>query len=499
MSSLAGALISPDFPSSFSQVPNDDLQHETHLDMKSEYHPNDDEDEEMADLFGGDAQVEPSTHGERQISPGDTTEGSERLGSAEAEQRRALEYEEDEIPPEVAIEEREANVAFPNLPVPSSSDKDVRCSRSSLKTFLVLASQNWVIRLPNFVKMDSKPFHPDTYIGPEHEEDDAVQQAETLREKSMTIKLKLENTIRWKWIKDEFSGDRRQSNSRIIRWSDGTLSLRLGKELFDITQDIDTSGAVPRKTLGSSQSQSQSQSQPPPSTAVKSHGLTYLVAQHKRSQVLQAEAVVTGYMSLRPTGMQSETHRMLVRAVGQKHNKVARLRMAPDPTMDPEREKAALMKTAKKSTRRRSAASSEWGGNRSRKSYSRKAGDWSDEEHFDGDEEGGMSARKKRHRDDDETGGGRYQNDGFVVEDESDDDADFDDDRRKRRREEDPLDKLEAKIQRQENKRRRGSVEDSDAEEEEPMEVESEEEEQKVRRGGGSKRRAAMYDDEDEE
>lgn len=55
--------------------------------------------------------------------------------------------------------------------------------------------------------MDSKPFHPDTYVGPEQEEDDAIQQAETLREKSMSIKLKVENTMRWKWIKDEYGGD----------------------------------------------------------------------------------------------------------------------------------------------------------------------------------------------------------------------------------------------------------------------------------------------------
>jgi hypothetical protein len=57
------------------------------------------------------------------------------------------------------------------------------------------------------VKIDSKPFHPDTYVGPEQEDDDAVQQAVTLREKSMTIKLKVENTIRWRWIKDEFGND----------------------------------------------------------------------------------------------------------------------------------------------------------------------------------------------------------------------------------------------------------------------------------------------------
>ena len=43
---------------------------------------------------------------------------------------------------------------------------------------------------------------------------------------------------------------------------------------------------------------------------------------------------------------------MLVRAVGQKHNKVARLRMAPDPTMDPEREMKELLKIASKKSKR---------------------------------------------------------------------------------------------------------------------------------------------------
>jgi len=66
--------------------------------------------------------------------------------------------------------------------------------------------QHWVIRMPNFVKVDSKPFHPDTYMGPEHD-DDELQQGENLRERSMTIKLKVENTVRWKWARDEFGQD----------------------------------------------------------------------------------------------------------------------------------------------------------------------------------------------------------------------------------------------------------------------------------------------------
>ena len=56
--------------------------------------------------------------------------------------------------------------------------------------------------MPNFVKVDSKPFHPDTYVGPD-QEDEELAGAENSRESSMSIKLKVENTLRWRWVKDE--------------------------------------------------------------------------------------------------------------------------------------------------------------------------------------------------------------------------------------------------------------------------------------------------------
>jgi RNA polymerase-associated protein LEO1 len=416
--------------------------------------------------------------------------------------------------------------------------------------------------MPNFVKVDPKPFHAETYMGPEHDDEES-QHTASLRERSMTIKLKVENTVRWRWVKDENGQyvrqrtlrpgpfrilntilQRRQSNSRIIRWSDGSLSLMLGKELFDINQSIDTSGAVPRQAFGS-QTTAPSQSDPSPSqsqsSGTKSQGLTYLVAQHKRSQVLQAEALITGYMTLTPTGMQSETHRMLVRAVGQKHNKVARLRMAPDPTTDPEREKMELMKqSAKKSKKKADLDDGLGGGRRKRTGYSRKRSGhdvWSDDDDEDGqpafaasdeEEDDGMgsaaggSPRKGSRKlpEDEKKGAGEYQEDDFVVADSTDDEAGAEGHKRKRRdgdeeMEEDPLDKLDAKIREQEdeNKRRReqpsareGGADDAETEEgeDEEMEVESEEDEDeefKVRHAGGAggrKKRAIQFDDEDE-
>lgn len=294
---------------------------------------------------------------------------------------------------------------------------------------------------------------------------------------------------------------KRQSNARIVKWSDGSLSLRLGKEIFDISKTLDNSATAPRQLGPSSQPASQGK----PTFPGKSQGLTYLVAQHKRSQVLQAEAVITGFMSLRPTGMQSEAHQMLVRAVGQKHNKVARLKMTDEPKHDPEREKAELVKQSSRKTRKREDDG--LGGGRKRR-YSRRTAEhdvWSDDEdegpgQFAGsDGEDGGSRRSspkkgKRKADDDEHVGG-YQEDDFLVADESDEDGGH----KKRRKahddyDEDPLDKIDRQI---EANNRRDTKDDADA-----MDVESEEEDEDdvpVRRTGGTRRRAAINLDDEEE
>jgi len=59
--------------------------------------------------------------------------------------------------------------------------------------------------------VDTKPFHPDTYSGPEHEDEDL--QGDNIREKSMTVKLRVENTLRWRWAKDENGHDVRRFTS----------------------------------------------------------------------------------------------------------------------------------------------------------------------------------------------------------------------------------------------------------------------------------------------
>ena len=71
-------------------------------------------------------------------SPTASGPDSERLPSPERERRQALEYEEEDAPPEISVEVKEAHVAFPNLPVPKSSDGNVSSpfKSNSVNSFL---------------------------------------------------------------------------------------------------------------------------------------------------------------------------------------------------------------------------------------------------------------------------------------------------------------------------------------------------------------------------
>ncbi|KAH9072126.1 RNA polymerase II-associated protein [Lactarius deliciosus] len=490
------------------------------------------QDEEMGDLFGEDSNVDYVQHtwGENQqvsaapsapessysspVSPPPPDDG---LSSPDRKRRQALEYEEDEEPNPIIEHRLEASVSIPNIPLPKSSD-----------------GQHWVIRMPNFVKVDSKPFHPDTYVGPEHEDDFAGG----THERDMGIKLRVENYSplalgqrqRWSGCRSSFSNSPYYMELKYV----SDLSVVNPMRMSSGGQDGSMSPPARKRAFGSGSQNSQSQ-YPRGARAYpsgKAHGLTYLVAQHKRAEILQAEAAITGFLTLRPTDMQSETHRLVVRAVGQKHSKVARLRMAPD--RDPEREKQELIRSAavKKPRTPRGEDGGGGGGARRRRSQSggrrRSGGDmdiWSDDDEpaydaYGNDDEDGRSPKKRRAREPEERRGGDYQPDDFVVADSDEDGAGArgsDDGARRKKSahedvEEDVLDKLDAQISQQEADRKKRREEDEGPEPpvdgdqagEAAMDIESEdaeeEEEFRVRRVGGARTRKAVagFDEEDE-
>jgi len=84
------------------------------------------------------------------------------------------------------------------------------------------------VKLPNFLSVESRPFDQDTY---EDEMEDGEQQDEEGRTR---LKLKVENTIRWRQERDKEGQPVIQSNARMVKWSDGSYSLHLGNEIFDV-------------------------------------------------------------------------------------------------------------------------------------------------------------------------------------------------------------------------------------------------------------------------
>ncbi|KAG8746088.1 hypothetical protein FRC10_006191 [Ceratobasidium sp. 414] len=460
----------------------------------------DGQDATVADLFGDEdaAEHESAPDAERQSSATPSMRGSDGDGLTESERkhRKAMEYEEEEGEPEVPQVMREAEVNIPKLPLPTGSD-----------------GQYWMMRMPNFLKLDTKPFHQDTYEGPQEDYEDEAR-------KESAIMLDVTNTIRWRWVQGENGEMKKESNSRIVRWSDGSMSLQLGTEIFDITCNIDG----PRPTASA-----QSQQTPPR----RPGGLGYLYTQHKHAGVLQCEVPITGTMTLQPTGMFSATHKQLVRAVGQRHSRTTRLRLAPEPTMDPEREQRELQKSANRTARPRKPRASAGGGfgggggggggGGSGRRGRTSTGSRRREDVFVSDESGAEA-----HSDDDDgfdgrrkvqsapKRGGEYVADDFVVSDEDDEDVGASPGVKKRRKRGeadaamDSLDEADERIEREAAKRRKrekeegkaGAGSDVDANADVDMEDSAEEDEHSIRKAGGktrSKKRTVALEDEDED
>jgi RNA polymerase-associated protein LEO1 len=175
-----------------------------------------------------------------------------------------------------------------------------------------LIHQLFLAKLPNFLDVDPRPFESASYR-PEDDEDEEQ------------VRLRIENTVRWRYIRDAQGNLKgRESNSRVIRWSDGTLSLLLGDELFEIVvQSMD-------------------------------NDYQYLVAHHTEEGLFQTQAQFKRLMTFRPQGTHSMTHKKLTMAIATKHKKEQRLKMFAS-REDPEKlkQEAERLENEKLKARRR--------------------------------------------------------------------------------------------------------------------------------------------------
>lgn len=218
--------------------------------------------------------------------------------------REALEYREEVNEGDAGEEEEEEIHA--NLMLPAQA---VRQGRS-----------HWVAKLPSFLDLSSKPFDEHNW-DPTHEdatETGTGSEARIADEKLRSL-LRTTNTVRWRWRHEQTADGKThlvpESNARIVTWSDGSVSMQLGKELFDLHMQAGTPN-VTDKTLGRVMAA-------PPPEASGHPALAYLVVPDADAQVLSVRTPISGAVTFQPSDVNSKTHRRLAAAV--KHQRVAKV------------------------------------------------------------------------------------------------------------------------------------------------------------------------------
>lgn len=89
------------------------------------------------------------------------------------------------------------------------------------------------IKLNNMININNQPFDPLTHVpGPDVYVD---------RFQNRRLNLHHLNTVRWRWATDPATGERTmQSNTRFVRWEDGSTTLHIGEEVLSVAEVQDT-------------------------------------------------------------------------------------------------------------------------------------------------------------------------------------------------------------------------------------------------------------------
>ncbi|VDP09542.1 unnamed protein product, partial [Soboliphyme baturini] len=159
-----------------------------------------------------------------------------------------------------------------------------------------LGNQIHFVKFPNFLSVEPRMFDPDAY-------EDEIDEDQVLDEEGRSrLKLKVENTIRWRNAVDEHGNTVRESNARIVR-----MSLYLGSEVFDVH-------------------------------------LHPLQGDHhhlfiRQGTGLQGRALFRTKLTFRPHSIESFTHRKMTLSMADRNNKTQKVKVLSVVGTDPETQK----------------------------------------------------------------------------------------------------------------------------------------------------------------
>lgn len=148
----------------------------------------------------------------------------------------------------------------------------VRNSRSHLKE----GDSTIKLQLPTYIGIEAKPFDPSKF-------EESVQEETENQSHLLDDKLLAENTVRWRYSTNKNGDVYRQSNTQIIEWEDGSYSLKLGSEIFDIK--------------------------------LKPNEDNFLVMTHDDQDILQTQDILTHTAKIVPTSTSSQVHKRLTKAI----------------------------------------------------------------------------------------------------------------------------------------------------------------------------------------
>ncbi|CAO3613258.1 unnamed protein product [Cunninghamella echinulata] len=256
---------------------------------------------------------------------------------------------------------------MPALPIPTSVD-----------------GKYYLAKLPRFLDINLRPFDPTTL---ELEVPEDVTESEQLE----SIRQQVESTIRWRQRIDENGAETIESNSHFVEWEDGTKSLMIGQECFDVVT----------KTMQGKE-------------------YTFLLAHQTSSGVLESHTQFTDHMTFQPSAVQSLTHRHLTAHIANKHVKQTRTKMFYTES-DPEKQKQELeaqenerLRAAKKLENQRRRTDIQFNTNASTRF---RDYDYGDDEELEEDPHGGSAISRRNGGYTGGRSGNRYDED-FVVDDE---------------------------------------------------------------------------------
>ncbi|ANZ73624.1 BA75_00098T0 [Komagataella pastoris] len=237
----------------------------------------------------------------------------------------------------------------------------------------------WVVKLPDFLDINAEPFDPRPF----------EMNVKTHEDKNQELldKLIAVNTVRWRYAKSETGGIFKETNSQIIQWEDGTYSLRVGSEIFDMfTTNTDDN---------------------------------YLVSEHNEEGLLMTESTLSKSVKLVPASFQSTTHQKLAKALSAKQKKESYARSVVTKE-DPEERQRRLESQENERyrlERRRKQAEEEEDydtyavtTSRSRPSRASHVYNAADEDDDDDDVAIGRTLASRRNN--------GYEDDGFIIDDE---------------------------------------------------------------------------------